>query len=93
MMAIPEIHFLLLSFAAGILAGTAFFGGLWWTVRRVISVKRVALFLFASFVIRAAVMLIILYFSCGNDIVRIACYMAGFLIIRIVAVRNRRSAE
>ena len=88
MMIIPDISLLAFSLAAGILAGLFFFGGLWWTVRKLASTRQFKLVLFSSFVIRTLVLLIILYLGCGGDIIRIACYMVGFIIVRTVMIRK-----
>jgi len=87
-MIIPDVALLAFSLGAGILAGLFFFGGLWWTVRKLASTKRIKLVLFGSFIIRTAVLLIILYFGCGGDLIRIACYMIGFIIVRAVLIRK-----
>ena len=89
MMEIPELQLVALSVGAGILAGVVFFGGLWWTVGRVAQVRRAGLFLLASFLVRAAVMLLALYFSCDNDIIRMLCFLIGFTGIRLIAVRSK----
>ncbi|MEI6286747.1 MAG: ATP synthase subunit I [Bacillota bacterium] len=93
MMLIPEWSLVALSVSAGVIAGAVFFGGLWWTVRRVAHVQRVALFLGASFALRAAVMLLALYFSCDNDIIRMAGFLVGFFVVRVIAVRRKGSVK
>ena len=45
------------TFAAGMTLSSFYFGGLWWTVRRVPTTRRPALWLLASFFLRSLVVL------------------------------------
>lgn len=74
--------FLLLSLTAGLLAGGIFFGGLWWTVARVASVRSPKLFLLQSFLVRALLVLILLYFTAGEELGRFASFILGFMAAR-----------
>lgn len=48
---------LLLAFAAGVALGLVYFGGLWWTVRRLRDWRRPQTMLLLSFVARTAIVL------------------------------------
>lgn len=77
---------LLLALLVGILVSLVYFGGLWWTVRRVLDVERRASWMLASFLVRAGVVLSGLYLVIGTDGLRLAAAMLGFLIVRMVLV-------
>ena len=51
---------------AGVLLGAIFFGGLWWTVRRGVSSKRVALWFLGSMLLRTCIALLGFYFVAGG---------------------------
>jgi F1F0 ATPase subunit 2 len=46
---------LVLSLVAGILLGAFFFGGLWWTVQKVVSSNRSTLWFFVSLLMRTSI--------------------------------------
>jgi len=85
---------ILLLFALGAGLGFFFFGGLWWTVRRLDRSGRPALLMAASFLIRTGVILGALSFGAGGDWRRLAAFLLGFLGVRFLTVRTvrRRSA-
>lgn len=68
--------------AAGMLTGIFYFGGLWLTVRRVISARRPALLMLASFAVRTGIALTLFYFIMAGSWLRLVVSMAGFLIMR-----------
>lgn len=97
---IPEINFigtiagtdldgmgLLTAFAAGVAVGAFYFAGLWWTVRRMAGGGG-PLFAAASFLIRAAVALPLLYYSAGGRWEGILTATLGFLGARSLFVRG-----
>lgn len=87
---------LLLAFAVGAAVGLVYFGGLWLTVRRVLDVRQRAVWLLASFLVRAGVTLLGLYLVIGTDGLRLAAAMAGFLVVRMALVgllRPRTEAD
>jgi F1F0 ATPase subunit 2 len=81
---------LLLAFLIGLLAGVFFFGGLWWTVKRSLTVRQPHLFLFQSFVLRSGVVLLALYLCTATEFPRIISYMFGFLLTRHLVLRRLR---
>ena len=52
-----EMVSLALAWAAGVLLGTMFFGGLWWTVHEGVTSKKPGLFYFASLAVRTVIAL------------------------------------
>ncbi len=73
--------------AVGLLLGAIFFGGLWWTLRRAVSSPRVALWLFASMLLRTGVVILGLFWVCGSDWKRWLAGLVGFVVARIIATR------
>ena len=78
---------------AGVLLGTFFFGGLWWTVRRGVSSKRVALWFLGSLLLRMCIVLAGFYFVLGGDWKRLLVGLLGFIIARVVVTRLARVAK
>lgn len=76
---------------AGIVLGSIFFGGLWWTVRNAISSKHVALLFFGSMLLRTALVVLGFYFILGDDWQKLIAGLLGFVIARIVITRLTRT--
>jgi F1F0 ATPase subunit 2 len=74
-------------FVAGLLLGALVFGGLWWTVRRVLAARLSALWLIASFVARIALVLVGFIVVAGDQWQRWLVVLAGFVAARIVIAR------
>ncbi len=82
-----EIIYLTLTFIAGAVLGTIFFGGLWLTVRKGLTAKVPALLFSISFMLRMAVTLAGFYYAGQGKWYRLLLCLAGFLIARIVIMR------
>ena len=84
---------LILAFALviGLLLGTIFFGGLWWTVRKGISSKSPALWFLGSMLLRMGIVLGGFYFIGRGDWQRIVVCLLGFIIARIIVMRLTRT--
>jgi F1F0 ATPase subunit 2 len=76
----------LLTMAAG--AGAFYFGGLWWTVRRLPETRRPARWSLASFLLRAAVAMAIFYALADGNPVHWILLLAGFTLARLVLLRR-----
>lgn len=74
---------LALTLVAGSALGTIFFGGLWWTVRYGLASRRVALWFFASLLLRTGIVLGGFYLACGSDWRRWLAALLGFSIARL----------
>ena len=72
---------------AGIVLSLLFFGGLWWTVRRVEDHAHPAGLLFMSFVVRTAVVLAAFYGLGQWRWEAMAVAAAGFIVTRFVLTR------
>ncbi len=79
---------LFLSFLAGGLLGGLYFGGLWWTVQRLMDSNRPYLFIIASFVVRTAAVVVGFYLLLAAGWPQMLAALAGFLTSRTVTTWN-----
>ncbi|MDX1607019.1 MAG: ATP synthase subunit I [Candidatus Competibacterales bacterium] len=77
----------LLAPAAGALLGLMFYGGLWWTVRRLADSRQPALLLAASLLLRGALAAAGLYLVAAGDWRRLLAALAGLLLVRVALTR------
>ncbi len=75
---------IILALFAGVLLGAAFFGGLWWTVRRGVASKQPALWFGVSLVLRTAVTITGFYYVTRGDWRKLVACLAGFALGRVV---------
>ena len=87
-----SVPYVLVAFFAGMGAGLFYFGGLWWTVRRLPTARQPALLTFGSFLVRTGVSLVAFYFASGGHWQRILASLLGFIIVRVFLVRRIRSS-
>jgi F1F0 ATPase subunit 2 len=87
-------EFLMLAWAffAGVLLGTIFFGGLWWTIRKGLSSRQPALWFLGSLLLRMSITLVGFYFVSGGHWERLLLCLLGFVIARFVVMGLTRSA-
>ena len=78
-------------FAAGILLGGFYFGGLWLTVRQIKGKRHFARTVFFSWLVRTAVLLGGFYVVMRNDWQRLLVAFAGLLAVRFVVVSRIRN--
>jgi F1F0 ATPase subunit 2 len=91
-MTVNDLQSLLPAGAAGIALGAFFFGGLLWTVRRVVSSPRPALWVFASLVLRMSATLGGFYVVSDGDWRRLLACLAGFSAARLATTWLSRPA-
>ena len=82
---------LALALAAGLVLGTIFFGGLWWTVRKGVFSKSPALWFLGSMLLRVGIVLAGFYFVGRGDWERLATCLLGFIIGRFIVLRLTRT--
>ncbi len=73
--------------AVGILAGAGYFGGLWWTVRRMPSCRHPGRFLFGSFLCRVLIAGGVLFMVAGRQPLIYAGAALGFIAARMAMTR------
>jgi F1F0 ATPase subunit 2 len=88
-----EMVSLALAWAAGILLGTMFFGGLWWTVQEGVTSKRPGLLFYTSLSVRTALTLVGFYWVSRGPWVGIPVCLLGFVIARLMVTRLTRKDE
>jgi F1F0 ATPase subunit 2 len=87
-----ETLILVLAWAAGVLLGAFFFGGLWWTVRKGVSSRRPALWFFGSLLLRTGVALVGFYLVANGDWQRLLPCLVGFVMAQLIVTRLTRPA-
>ena len=75
-----------LVFAAGLLTGIIFFGGLWFTVQKIVHSKKGSLWVFGSFILRVSVALLGFYLAGAGDFKRLLVCVAGFIAARFIVL-------
>jgi F1F0 ATPase subunit 2 len=81
---------LALALVTGILLGVIFFGGLWWTVRKLVSSKQPALWFFASVLLRTSITLAGFYFMGRGHWDRLLVCLFGFVMARVFVTQLSR---
>lgn len=79
------------AFAAGMLLGSLFFGGLWWTTRKAVKDENPALWFLGSLILRTGVMAAGFYFVTDGDWRRALACLSGFMIARLVVLRKAKT--
>ena len=82
-----DVLVLILVFAAGVLLGLIFFGGLWWTILRGVESPRPALWFFGGFLLRMVFLLAAFYYLSGGNWIRLILLGAGILLARSLVLR------
>ncbi len=78
---------LTLALLAGLSLGAMFFGGLWWTLRRAVSARHPAFWLFGSAMLRMGATLAGFYFVGRGDWSRLVVCLGGFVLARFVVMK------
>lgn len=76
---------------AGVLLGIFFFGGLWWTVRKGVAAKHIALWFFGSLLLRSGVVMLGFYFVMGDSWQRMLAGLLGVVLARVMVTRLTRT--
>ncbi|MHB9139728.1 MAG: N-ATPase subunit AtpR [Victivallaceae bacterium] len=84
---------LVLALATGIVLGTIFFGGLWWTVRKSVSSKLPALWLSGSLLLRMSIVITGFYFVGRGHWERLLACLIGFIAARLIVTWLTRVSE
>lgn len=86
-----NIYDLLFSFGAGILIGLFYFGGLWWTVNRMSFRSKPTLWVTGSFLIRAGLSLMGIYFAADGQWKGMLFCLSGFVLARMLLTAKLKS--
>lgn len=82
-----ETQHILIAIIAGVLIGTVFFGGLWWTVRRGLVSRYAALWFTGGLLVRMTVALTGFYFIGRDHWPRLLACLSGFVVARVVVMK------
>ncbi|WEN16572.1 ATP synthase subunit I [Rhodanobacter sp. AS-Z3] len=82
-----EAAHLVLAVLAGVLLGTFFFAGLWWTVKRSMVSPQPALLILGSFLVRTAIAVGGFYLAVQGGWQGLLACMGGFLVARVLLTR------
>jgi len=88
-----ETMYMILAFIAGLILGTLFFGGLWFTVKKAVTAKIPALWIFSSFFFRIGITLVGFYFVSSGDWKRFLICVAGFIVARTLVIHFTKSID
>jgi F1F0 ATPase subunit 2 len=77
---------IILAFLAGLVLGTLFFGGLWFTVKRAVASTNPSIVILVSFVLRMAIVLVGFYLVGSGNLQRFVIALAGFIIARFLVI-------
>lgn len=81
------LQLILVNGTAGFILGLLYFGGLWWTTRRVAGKDRPGMFLLVSFLIRVALLLGGIYFITRGEPLATLVAVGGVVVARVAAVQ------
>jgi F1F0 ATPase subunit 2 len=84
---------ILLALLGGILLGTFYFGGLWFTVRSLPVTRHPALLTMLSFLGRMFITLAGFYFIMGNRVENLLACLVGFLLARQLLFKVLRNEK
>jgi F1F0 ATPase subunit 2 len=87
-----ESSAMVLSLLAGIALGTVFFGGLWWTTKKILAPGQPALWFIGSFLVRMSITLAGFYLIAHGIWQRLLICLVGFFLARMMVIRFTRTA-
>ena len=82
-----ETLYLIFTFAAGLVLGILFFGGLWLTVKKAVTSKSPAVLFLGSLLFRVGIAMLGFYYIAAGSLQRILLCMLGFVTARFIVIR------
>lgn len=79
---------LLLSMLAGLILGAIYFGGLWFSLSRLLPLKHASAWLMLSFLIRNLIVLFGFYWTMDGRWERLVVAFLGFTLVRVFLSRH-----
>ena len=86
-----EIVYGILAFLTGLILGTVFFAGLWYTVKKAVNAKTPALWFIGSFILRMGIVLLGFYLVAQGHWSGLLISVLGFIIARFIVVHYTKS--
>jgi len=90
---ISETINMVLAFVGGLALGIFFFGVLWLTVKKAVTTKIPALWLFGSFFLRKGITMVGFYFISSGSWKRLVVCVAGFIAARFLVIFFTKSID
>lgn len=81
---------MVVGFFGGVVLGVVFFGGLYWSVNQLPSIKYPGLLMVVSMLVRMAILLTGLYFLMAGEIKNLLAAVAGVMLIKFVMIARVR---
>lgn len=81
-----EVIVMILVFAAGVILGIIFFGGLWFTVKKAVNAKMPGLWILSSFILRIGITLLGFYMVGGDNWRHLLVCLIGFIVARFAVL-------
>lgn len=88
-----EVLYMILSCITGLMLGAIFFGGLWFTVKKIVNARMPALWVLSSFVFRAGITLLGFYYISLGNWHRLLICVFGFIVARFVVIYFTKSID
>ncbi len=88
-----EILLMILAFIAGVALGMIFFGGLWFTVKKMVTAKIPVIWFLSSFILRVSIVLIGFYYVSSGSWQRLIVSLLGFIVARFVVTYLTKSLK
>ncbi len=88
-----EILKMILAFVGGLVLGILFFGGLWLTVKKAVTVKVPALWFSLSFLLRVGITLLGFYYISMGKWQQMLFCLVGFILARLIIIRLTKADE
>ncbi|MEO7524148.1 MAG: ATP synthase subunit I [Ferruginibacter sp.] len=88
-----EIANMVLAFIIGLLLGVLFFGGLWFTVKKLTASKMPAILVMSSFFFRISIVLIGFYFVGLGDWKKLIVCLIGFILARFAVIHYTKTLD
>jgi F1F0 ATPase subunit 2 len=89
---VAEVALWTLAAAGGASVGLLYFGGLWWTIRRLPDAGHPAALVLGSFAVRTALAGLAFFVLFAGDPSRLVAALGGFVLVRVGLVRRVRPA-
>ncbi|MHB1460890.1 MAG: N-ATPase subunit AtpR [Armatimonadota bacterium] len=84
---------MVISLLTGLLLGLLFFGGLWWTVQRILTARHPVALVMGSLLLRLGTVIIGMVVVAHDHWVRFVVCLLGLVIARVVVTRLTRLPE
>ena len=81
---------MILGFLGGVVLGFVFFGGLYWSVNKLPTVKHPGLLMVVSMLVRMAILLTGLYFLMAGEIKNLLAAVVGVMLVKFVMIARVR---